>query len=127
MRPRGETGMIRRLATFGPYRGIVDLVHDGDTVNVRLDVGFDLTVYTRVRVNGITAPELSTAAGNRARGHARRLLPPGTEVQVVSLGWGKYGGRIEGTISAEGVGDFATAMTASGHAKPWSGRGPRPV
>ena len=46
---------------------------------------------------------------------------------MVSLGWDKYGGRIEGTITAEGVGDFAAAMIAAGHAKPWSGRGPRPV
>jgi endonuclease YncB( thermonuclease family) len=115
------------VTAFGPYRGVVDLVHDGDTVNIRLDVGFDLTVYARVRVNGINAPELATAAGKRARGHARKLLPPGTEVQVISLGWDKYGGRIEGSITAEGVGDFATAMIAAGHAKPWAGRGPRPV
>src|SRR6185503_20237177 len=100
-RAHTATGRVRHdpdMAAFGPYRGVVDLVHDGDTVNVRLDVGFDLTVYTRVRVNGINAPELATAAGKRARWHARKLLPPGTEVQVISLGWDKYGGRIEGSI-----------------------------
>lgn len=29
-------------ATYGPYKGVVDKVHDGDTVYVKLDVGFDL-------------------------------------------------------------------------------------
>ena len=117
----------RRVTAFGPYAGIVDLVHDGDTVNIRLDVGFDLTVYVRVRVNGINAPELSTAAGKEARDYAQSLLPSGTPVQVVSLGWDKYGGRIEGRVSSEKVGDFAAAMIAAGKAKPWDGKGVRPL
>jgi hypothetical protein len=37
-----------------PYRGTVDIVHDGDTVNVKLDVGFALTVYTSIRIDGST-------------------------------------------------------------------------
>lgn len=115
------------VTEFGPYPGIVDLVHDGDTVNVKLDVGFDLTVYTRVRINGINAPELATAAGKAARDFAQTLLPPGTAVEVVSLGWDKFGGRIEGRISAAGVGDFAAAMVAAGKAKVWDGKGVRPV
>jgi endonuclease YncB( thermonuclease family) len=65
-------------AVFGPYAGVVDLVHDGDTINVKLDVGFDLTVYARVRVFGINAPELSTDAGKAARDFAKTLLAPAT-------------------------------------------------
>lgn len=57
---------------FGPYRGVVDLVHDGDTVYAKLDVGFDLTVYTRIRIDGINAPELSTQAGKDARDFRHR-------------------------------------------------------
>jgi len=115
------------VTEFGPYPGIVDLVHDGDTVNVKLDVGFDLTVYTRVRINGINAPELATADGKASRDFAQTLLPSGTEVEVVSLGWDKFGGRIEGRITAAGVGDFAAAMVAAGKAKVWDGKGARPV
>jgi endonuclease YncB( thermonuclease family) len=115
------------MPSYGPYPGVVDLVHDGDTVNVRLDVGFDLTVYARVRVHGINAPELSTDAGKAARDHGQALLPSGTPVTVMSLGWDKYGGRIEGDISAASFGDFATAMIAAGQAKPWDGKGARPV
>ncbi|MFL5911428.1 MAG: thermonuclease family protein [Gaiellaceae bacterium] len=116
------------MSSFGPYRGVVDLVHDGDTVNVRLDVGFDLTVYARVRVAGINAPELTTDAGKAARDFARTLLPAGAPVRVVSHGWDKYGGRVDGEISYTGAADhvqqwldFATAMIDAGHAVPYSG------
>lgn len=118
--------------TFGPYAGIVDLVHDGDTVNVRLDVGFDLTVYARVRVLGINAPELSTPDGKTARDFAQTLLKPGLAVSVTSHGWDKYGGRIDGAIAFPSVPggapdeDFANAMLIAGHAKPWDGKGAKP-
>ena len=103
---------------FGPYRGTVDSVHDGDTVNVRLDVGFDLTVYARCRIQGINAPELSTDAGKAARDFARGLLPVGTQVLVTSYGWDKYGGRIDAGIRYDGK-DFAQQMLDSGNAVPY--------
>jgi endonuclease YncB( thermonuclease family) len=115
------------MTTFGPYRGVVDSVHDGDTVNVKLDVGFDLTVYTRVRILGINAPELSTAEGKRARDYAQTLLAPGSDVMVISHGWDKYGGRIDGEVQFRTAGifvDFATTMLNAGQAKPYDG-GPR--
>ena len=105
------------MSVFGPYRGVVDSVHDGDTVNVKLDIGFDLTVYARVRVFGINAPELSTDAGKVARDYARTLLPVGTAVTVLSHGWDKYGGRIDGEISyGTPPADFAAAMLTAGQA-----------
>jgi len=107
------------MALFGPYRGLVDLVHDGDTINIRLDLGFDLTVYTRVRVFGINSPELSNAAGVVARDYARTLLPVGAAVLVVSHGWDKYGGRIDGDVTLADGRDFAQAMVETGHATPY--------
>lgn len=109
---------------FGPYRGIVDLVKDGDTVYVKLDLGFDITVYARVRVYGINAPETSTEAGVIARTYARSLLPVGAVVRVTSHGWDKYGGRIDGDILIESpvtasMGlerDFASLMVLSNNA-----------
>lgn len=114
------------MTSFGPYRGTVDKVHDGDTIDVRCDVGFDLTVYARVRVAGIDAPELSTEAGKAARSFAEGLLPVGAQVLVTSLGWDKWGGRIDGSITTPGGRDFASAMVEAGHAKPYDGEGPRP-
>lgn len=111
---------------YGPYKGVVDKVHDGDTVYVKLDPGFDLTIYTRVRIFGIDAPELSTPAGKTSRDFAERLLPVGSIVSVASYGWDKYGGRIDGQITFDlqsgsvssyvGGRDFATEMIAAGQA-----------
>jgi len=116
---------------FGPYRAVIDLVHDGDTVHAKLDVGFDLTVYTRIRIDGINAPELATQAGKDARDFARTLLAPGdaveVEVEVVSFGWDKYGGRIDGSIKMPDGRDFAQVTLDSAHAKPCTGVGPKPA
>jgi endonuclease YncB( thermonuclease family) len=100
---------------FGPYKGVVDQVHDGDTIYIRLDLGFDLTVYARVRAYGINAPELSTIAGRAARDYAITVLPVGKAVEVTSHGWDKYGGRIDGEISVDGL-SFSELMFAGGFA-----------
>src|SRR5256885_714821 len=104
------------MVIFGPYPGIVDRVVDGDTIYVRLDVGFDLTIYARVRVKGINAPELSTDAGKAARTYAVGLLPLASVVTVTSFGWDKYGGRIDGAIKMSDGHDFASEMLAAGQA-----------
>lgn len=103
---------------YGPYRGVIELVHDGDSVHVALDVGFDLTVHAYVRVYGINAPELSTGKGKLARDYAKLLLPVGEKVIVISHGWDKYGGRIDGEIKV-GVNDFAQLMIAAEYAVPY--------
>lgn len=117
-----------RNDVWGPYRGVVELVHDGDTVNVKLDLGFDLTVYSRVRVLGINAPELSTDEGKAARDFAQKVLPAGTPVIVTSYGWDKYGGRIDGEITLltpfvyreMSYRSFMTLMLDSGNAVPYN-------
>lgn len=115
------------MADYGPYLGEVDSVHDGDTINVVLDVGFDLAIHTRVRIFGINAPELSTAAGKTARDYAKTLLKPGMEVKVLSKGWDKFGGRIDGVITYGDGKDFAQTMLDAGQAKPWDGQGAKPT
>lgn len=112
---------------YGPYRAVVEDVHDGDTVTVAMDLGFGLDLTLPCRVFGINAPELNTAEGKAARDYALTLLPVGTKVLVTSHGWDKYGGRFDGTlliIGGDGV-DFATLMLKAGHAKPYFGVGPK--
>lgn len=108
---------------FGPYQGVVERVVDGDTIYVKLDVGFDLTVYARCRVYGINAPEVGTDAGKAAKLFALAVLPVGTPVKVVSHGWDKYGGRIDADIFYGNMfdNDFAAAMLTSNNAVPYEG------
>jgi endonuclease YncB( thermonuclease family) len=85
---------------------------------VKLDVGFDLTIYARCRIYGINAPELSTQAGKDARDYAQTLLPVDAQVGVSSHGWDKYGGRIDASLVIGGQ-DFGTRMLEDGHAVPY--------
>lgn len=77
-------------------------VHDADTVNAVLDLGFDLTFKTSVRVNGIDAPELNTQAGKKVTEIVKlamqTLRDRKAPIFVVSQDWDKYGGRIVGDI-----------------------------
>lgn len=125
----GKNNFTLKDAVYGPYKGVVDRVQDGDTIYVKLDLGFDLTMYARVRVLGINAPENSTAAGQEATKFARTILAVGAEVQVTSHGWDKYGGRVDGEIHLteavkvhdELLDDFGKIMLNSGHAVPYAG------
>lgn len=102
---------------YGPYPDcyIVE-VHDGDTIYMHINVGFDITIFGRCRVYGINAPELKTDAGKKAKEYAQALLPVGTKVKVLSHDWDKFGGRFDGTITLPNDWDFATLMVQEGHA-----------
>lgn len=101
---------------YGPYKATVDKVQDGDTIYMRLDIGFDVTVFGRCRVYGINAPELSTDAGKAAKEYAESICPVGTVVSVLSHGWDKYGGRFDGVITLPDGVDFGAKMINSGNA-----------
>lgn len=124
------------MADFGPYPARVDVVHDGDTIYVSIDLGFDHQIMSHdldqqprmsCRIHGINAPELATDAGKAALEYAKTLLKPGDRVKVVSHGWDKFGGRFQGTITLSDGRDFATEMIAANHAVAWGGQGPKPV
>src|SRR4051812_1419109 len=115
---------------WGPYKGRIVRVHDGDTVMVDLDLGFDLIIISTgwdgssriaCRIYGINAPELSTDAGKAARVFAQTLLHSGDIVEVLSHGWDKYGGRFDGSIKLPDGRDFAQIMLSTGHAVPYGG------
>ena len=47
------------------YVGVVERVIDGDTIEVRIDLGFDVWRVETIRLRGIDAPERGTAPGKR--------------------------------------------------------------
>jgi endonuclease YncB( thermonuclease family) len=114
----GVKQIAPKQTMFGPYPGIVQHIHDGDTLTIDLDLGFGIWQTTlRCRLYGINAPELKTAEGVAARDFLTALVPVGAAVSVVSHGWDKYGGRFDGTVTYEGI-DLSAAMLSSGHAVP---------
>lgn len=132
---------------YGPYRATVVAIHDGDTLDVDIllakagksktdvDLGFNVHRHPRgtmlerqsVRLYGCNAPELATADGKAARDYLASLVKVGDIVRLLSHGWDKYGGRIDGQITLTDGTDLAQAMIAAGHAAPWDGKGPKPV
>lgn len=65
------------------YRAKVLKVHDGDTIRVEADLGFDVRHILNVRFYGINTPELrgeELEAGLVARDWLRTQLPEGSSV-----------------------------------------------
>jgi micrococcal nuclease len=89
------------------YRGKLDRVIDGDTIDAMIDVGFDIWVKKRIRYKGIDTWESRTRdaaekkLGLQAKERNRELLEevsskPGY-FRLKSYGVGKYG-RVLGEI-----------------------------
>ena len=92
------------------YKSIIRRVVDGDTVDVTLDLGFDILYNNRIRLLGIDTPESRTRdleekeRGLAAKDRVKELCPVGSTVMLRTTkdGRGKFG-RILGEIFVEGV------------------------
>jgi micrococcal nuclease len=94
------------------YRGKLDRVVDGDTIDALIDVGFDIWVKKRIRYKGLDAWESRTRnldekkKGLAAKERNKELLEkvsskPGY-FRIKSYGVGKYG-RVLGEIFIEDI------------------------
>jgi micrococcal nuclease len=104
------------------YRGYVNRVIDGDTIEVNVELGFDVFIDVIFRLDGINAPEMKGAAkeaGERARDFLREFLE-GEVVEIQSHGREKYG-RWLATIYAHGGQNVNQIMLNSGLAVPYHG------
>lgn len=129
------------VAMPGPsyqYRARAVSNHDGDSVSLIVDLGFQVSVAIQVRVLGINAPELATPQGPAARDFVAGWLAaagPGPWPLVIASQKGlrpidpdKFGGRWDATIwrTSDGT-ELGAATVAAGFAKLWDGRGAKPV
>lgn len=102
---------------------IVKIV-DGDTVDVMIDLGFDIYVKQRIRLAGINAPESRTRdleekkRGMSAKARLQELCDE-ADLILHSCGIGKYG-RILGHIYKDGA-SLNDIMLAEGHAVKYYG------
>jgi|TARA_A100001011_G_C14150829_1_gene773925 micrococcal nuclease len=109
------------------YNAILDRVIDGDTIDVNLDLGFDVILQKqRVRLAGIDTPESRTrnleekALGLKAKDRLIELCVGSFKIQ--SLGKGKYG-RILGIPYTEDGKDICQMLIEEGHAvEYWGGK-----
>lgn len=50
--------MVKRNLPMYVYKAVVIKVYDGDTITVRIDLGFNVTKTERLRLYGIDTPEV---------------------------------------------------------------------
>ena len=109
------------------YNAIVRRVVDGDTMDVTLDLGFDILYNNRIRLYGINTPESRTRdleekkLGLAAKDRVKELCPVGSSVIIKTTkeGRGKYG-RILGEIFV-GEMNINQQLVAEGHAVEYFG------
>ena len=110
------------------YRANIERVVDGDTIDVTLDLGFELHMKARIRFVGINAPESRTRdLVEKQKGlEAKRFVEDwigNTESLIVETHLDKKGkfGRILGNIlNGEGA-SLNDEMVSLGHATPYDG------
>lgn len=72
------------------YNAVVDKVVDGDTVDLSIDLGFDIWHKTRVRLLGVDTPEKWFNFGKVVKQYCiEKLL--NRQIQIVSTKQDKYG------------------------------------
>tara|TARA_R100000781_G_scaffold40889_3_gene28231 strand:+ start:2106 stop:2528 length:423 start_codon:yes stop_codon:yes gene_type:complete len=115
------------------YKCTVTKVIDGDTIDVDIQLGFNVILYKqRIRLHGIDTPESRTrnleekARGLLSKDFMKKLAPVGSSITLKSLEKGKFG-RILGIIWQEGdewetdspINDL---MIENYHAVPYTGQ-----
>ena len=107
------------------YKAVLVRVIDGDTIDVDIDLGFDVWLKKqRVRLAGIDAPESRTrnkaekVLGLAAKSRLTELCS--AEMQLESLGTGKFGRILGIPKTADGT-SICQILIAEGHAVEYQG------
>lgn len=100
-------------------------VIDGDTVDVNIDLGFNVILYSqRLRLFGINTPEVRTrdleekSKGLAAKARVKELI--GLQTTIQSLGKGKYGRILAIPYLADGT-SICDILIEEGHAVAYYG------
>lgn len=110
----------------GPVSAQIVRIIDGDTIEVDAHPWPGHAVRVSVRLRGIDTPERRSrcadqrAAARLARNELERLVTGSPTIELINVAGGKYYGRVLADIRA-GSRDIASAMLASGLARPYRG------
>lgn len=111
---------------FYYYKATPIRVIDGDTVEMQIDLGFNLALTEKFRLIGINAPEMKNEtleAAKASRDFLKQLLfnahAQKKQISLKSTKHGKYRWLAEIWIESR---DVAEIMVESGHAVPYTGQ-----
>ena len=127
----GGPGAAAAETLAGPVDATVLDVIDGDTVTVRARIWLGQAIEIRVRLAGIDTPELRGRCDRERQlaAEARDVLTEqiaGRQVTLRDIRYGTYAGRVVARVSVRGEPDLGAMLLASGLARTYAGRGPRP-
>ena len=108
------------------YKAKIERVVDADTIDVSIDLGFDVWTKQRVRVAGLNAAEKNTQEGKNAIEYAKTVLKHGMEVLLRSHQdkrekFGRYLAEIWITKDES----YNEKLLKLGYAVPYDGKSPK--
>lgn len=100
------------------YQCLVEKIVDGDTVDVKIDLGFDVSVNARLRLSGINAPEMNTEAGKAAKARLAELIPVSSVCKIKTFKdrKEKYGRYLANMQTAQNNQWVCETLVKEGHA-----------
>lgn len=122
--------MKRAESSVYEYTAKLLRVIDADTLDVSIDLGFDIWIIQRVRLVGINAAEKNTEFGKMAIDYVKNVLHDGEEVILQSQRdnsrekYGRYLARVLFPKTRQCLNDTLIAM---GYASEYWGKGKRPI
>lgn len=84
-------GMLIPVGPSYCYTAVVEKIVDGDTVDVIIDLGFDVHVKQRLRLLDVYAAERGQPLGPLHTSQLKEMLPVGEEVLIITDKTDKYG------------------------------------
>lgn len=99
------------------YNAKLIKIVDGDTLDVIVDLGFDVFKKIRCRLANINAPEMNTDAGKASKQYLVNLIPVNSDIVIKSKKYDKYG-RSVATIYFNDI-NINDLMLHEGYAIPY--------
>ena len=105
------------------YKATVHRIIDGDTVDVTIDLGFEMTTKQRIRLYGINTPETRTRdleekkRGKASKARLLELINTGDrQIILQTLKRGKYGRILGKLLHPETKENYNRTQLKEGHA-----------
>jgi micrococcal nuclease len=105
------------------YKATVHRIIDGDTVDVTIDLGFEMTTKQRIRLYGINTPETRTRdleekkRGKASKARLLELINSGDrQIILQTLKRGKYGRILGKLFHPETRENYNRTLLKEGHA-----------
>jgi micrococcal nuclease len=94
---------------------------DGDTLDVVVDLGFNVSYSISCRVLGIDTPEHTTNAGLLVKQVFAKWLAASKKLTTQSVKFDKFGGRYDGSIFNDAGQSWSVYALSKGLARPYNG------